>query len=489
MASKARARRKVDGNSKPSRNGFLDRTTFRTSREMDFFSAKELVNQTGHEVGDWPLVFIKEAIDNALDACEEADIPPVIDVATDAAGITVADNGPGLPEDTLKGAMDFTVRVSNREAYVSPCRGAQGNALKTLLPMPRVLDPDHGRLIVAAHGRRHSITCCADPISQRAVIHDDVTDVPKCKNRSCGGIEKASFRSGTEVRIEWGERESAGCVMWPFDDLEPLTTNTFMDSFADRFYRFVEGFAMLNPHATVRLNWFGRTATWKATNTEWEKWRPSQPTSIHWYEQANLERLVGAYVTHDRGAGTDRLVSDLVAEFDGLSGSQKRAAVLEESGLKRVRLAELVVNDRFDSKRIGALLASMKKHTRPVKPLRLGVVGKEHLRTRLYALGVRRESFSYKRIASKNGLPYVIETAFGWLGDEAQDRRRIFVGANWSVAIGNPFRSFGSTGEGLESVLADKRAGRSEPVVFVLHLAHPRVEYTDRGKTALVVQG
>jgi DNA topoisomerase VI subunit B len=120
----------------------LERVTFCTSREMDFFSEKELVTQTGHPREEWHLVFIKELIDNALDACEEADIAPVIDVMADAGGIAVADNGPGLPESTLKGAMDFNVRVSNREAYVAPDRGAQGNALKTLLAMPLVLDPE-----------------------------------------------------------------------------------------------------------------------------------------------------------------------------------------------------------------------------------------------------------------------------------------------------------------------------------------------------------
>ena len=80
----------------------LNRTTFRTSREMDFFSEKELVTQTGHEIDDWPLVFVKELVDNALDACEETDTPPVIEVAADATGITVHDNGPGLPETTLR---------------------------------------------------------------------------------------------------------------------------------------------------------------------------------------------------------------------------------------------------------------------------------------------------------------------------------------------------------------------------------------------------
>jgi DNA topoisomerase VI subunit B len=98
---------------------------------MDFFSEKELVTQTGHSVDEWPLVIAKELIDNSLDACEESDIAPVIEVAADATGITIRDNGPGLPEDTLQGALDFTVRASNREAYVSPCRGAQGHGSRS----------------------------------------------------------------------------------------------------------------------------------------------------------------------------------------------------------------------------------------------------------------------------------------------------------------------------------------------------------------------
>jgi len=122
-----------------------ERTTFRTSREMDFFSAKELVTQTGRSVDEWPLVILKELIDNALDAAEEADIAPVIEVSADATGITISDNGPGLPEDTLLGAVDFTVRASNREAYVSPCRGAQGNAIKAILTMATVSPCDHCR--------------------------------------------------------------------------------------------------------------------------------------------------------------------------------------------------------------------------------------------------------------------------------------------------------------------------------------------------------
>ena len=117
----------------------LDRVTLRTSRLLDFCSRKELIAQTGHAVDAWPLVLVKELVDNALDACEESEISPEVSIKVDDTGVTVTDNGPGIPESTIQDVLDFAVRVSSREAYVSPTRGAQGNALKTILAVPFVL--------------------------------------------------------------------------------------------------------------------------------------------------------------------------------------------------------------------------------------------------------------------------------------------------------------------------------------------------------------
>ena len=112
-------------------------------------------------------MIVKELVDNALDACEENGVAPEIVVRADASGIMVADNGPGIPESTVEGILDFTVRVSSREAYTSPTRGAQGNALKTLAGIPYVLDPQNGRLVITS-GFSRSIACRLNPISQRA---------------------------------------------------------------------------------------------------------------------------------------------------------------------------------------------------------------------------------------------------------------------------------------------------------------------------------
>ena len=464
----------------------FERITFQTRREMDFFSEKELVNQTGHSVGEWPMVFLKESIDNALDACEISGIAPVIEVKADATGIEVRDNGIGLAEATLRGAMDYSVRVSDKEAYVSPCRGAQGNALKTLLPMPTVLDAEHGRLVLEAHGKRHQIRVSIDPISQRAVFQDDAVDVGQT--------------TGTRIRMEWASRSCTddwgSCPAWPFRPSMPVCTpaaagQRIVNDFSteSKCWHMVEGFAMFNPHATIRIDWFGWTAEYWATDAARKKWKPNNPTSSHWYEHPDMARLVAAYISHDRDCSADRLVSDFLADFDGFSGSIKRGRVLGLLGMKRSRLGDLVNGLHLDQGRVGALLDAMKQHSRPVKSKRLGIIGPHHLRARFDDIGIVPESFQYARHIEKTGLPCVIETAFGYRADDSMNHRHIYAGANWSMAIDNPFRQFGSTGEGLDTVLAQQRATRDQPIVFAIHVAHPRMQWKDRGKSSFVIEG
>src|SRR5687767_2860838 len=103
----------------------LQRDTFRTSRLLEYFSEKELTLQTGHPPHRWPEVVVKELVDNGLDACEEAGTLPEITVELKSDSITVTDNGPGLPGDVITGVLDFTVRASSKDAYISPTRGAQ----------------------------------------------------------------------------------------------------------------------------------------------------------------------------------------------------------------------------------------------------------------------------------------------------------------------------------------------------------------------------
>ena len=147
-----------------------------------------------------------------------------------------------------------------------------------------------------------------------------------------------------------------------------------------------------------------------------------------------------------------RTVREFVSEFRGLSGSAKQKLVLEEVGASRLSLPEFFGNgDRVNNGRIAKLLAAMQRQSRPVKPKDLGLIGKDHLAARFKAAGADLETFRYRRtFGETDGIPDVIETAFGWCPDGA-NKRRIITGVNWSPAIGNPFRSLGAYGESLDS--------------------------------------
>ena len=205
----------------------IQRTTFSTSRLLEFCSRKELVAQTGHEPDDWPSVIIKELVDNGIDAAEESGIAPVIRVTVARGKIRVRDNGPGIPPETVASILDFSTRTSSREAYVAPDRGRQGNALKTIIAMPFALSGEDGRVEIVARGIRHEITFSVDRIAQQPVIDHQQHQ-----------LDGASVRTGTSITLHWPE--------FSCSDLE--------DAGRD-FLPLVQRFTDLNPHLSLCATW------------------------------------------------------------------------------------------------------------------------------------------------------------------------------------------------------------------------------------------
>jgi DNA topoisomerase VI subunit B len=363
-----------------------------------------------------------------------------------------------MPAKTIESILDYSKRVSSREAYVSPTRGAQGNALKTILAMPYVLsgEKQQGEVEIGTQGKLHQIVFGVDRIRQE----------PKITHKA---IPAKNVKNGTFVKVYLaGSKDEKS-----------------------RFLQIADDYTFLNPHLTLTVDWFGSRTTIKATNPKWSKWLPSDQTSPHWYQVEDFERLVSAYITSDQDRGADRLVREFVAEFRGLHGSAKGKTVLEETGLTRTNLSALANGHGLEHEIIGKLLKATQKHSKPVKPAALGVIGEDHLRTRFQEVGCEMETFQYKKVAAmdSDGLPMVVESAFAWRGEQCAEPRRIITGINWSPAIGNPFRTLGTEyGAGLAALLEKKYAGNNEPIVFLLHCAHPRVRYTDRGKSAVVMK-
>jgi DNA topoisomerase VI subunit B len=424
----------------------IQRTTFSTSRTLEFCSTKELVAQTGHEPADWPLVIIRELIDNALDACEEAGIAPVIRVTVARGCIRVRDNGPGLPPETVASILDFTTRTSSREAYVAPDWGRKGNALKTILAIPLALSGDEGRVEIVARGIRHEITFRVDRIAQRPVVDH--------RQHCLSGM----VTTGTAITVHWPALASS--------DLEAAGSN---------FLPLVTSTCDFNPHLSISGTWLDaeRRGQWR-----FEAIDPGAPTSPHWYRVADLERLAGAFLSHDRERKTVRVLRDFLTQFDGLSGTAKCKTVLEDVGLQRASMDRLLLDDRdeFNHVLVARLLAAMQAAARPIKPKALGPLGKDTVAATFSTWQADPETYRYKMFTGDDyGVPWIVEAAMACLPEGRS--RQLLSGINWSPAFKDPFD--------LGFQLGNSWCGPFEPIILLIHLICPRPEFRDRGKSSI----
>jgi hypothetical protein len=434
----------------------FDREVVTISRELEYFSSDEQEKQTGYtRTSWWPAVIVKELFDNGLDSAEATGVAPEITLCWSGIRLAVADNGGGIPPEIVRKLADYSTRTSDKLAYVSPTRGAQGNAWKTILAMPYVLDGEHAKpIVIEAQGVRHQIHVSADQIVRQPSIHYQAEDLT-VKN------------GGTTVLLE---REQA-CLREGCEDPVFLP-------------RLISDYSLVNPHATFRLNDANGHAVFPARDPEWTKWSPRDPTSPHWYSHPRFLELVASYVA----AGTKLYVRDFLATFRGLTGTRARMQVLEGAGFPRgMKLEELADRERgtFDENALGRLLATMQKISQPPAPQKLGVLGKEHF---LASLPGDDRSYRYAKQlgADSLGLPYVVEAASRVTEDELL--QGLHVGLNWSVSLTNPLQdSWLPLGEGrtrgLEGLLRHQRIDlEQDPLALVLHIATPRFDFLDRGK-------
>ena len=238
----------------------LNRQTFTISRMMEFFTAKELQMQIGHWPGLWPAALLKELVDNALDACEGTGVQPNIRVVVENDFLTVEDNGPGMPRETLERSLDYAIRVSDKSHYVSPSRGQLGNALKCVWAAPFVASKsDFGCVEIVTDGHVHRIEVSLDRIAQKPVLEHTIRD--------------AVVKNGTSITMHW-----------------PNVASSLLPSGGDFFYNafwLVRQYAAFNPHARFSIQAMGETEEISADSEAWVKWSPADPTSPHWYSNVS----------------------------------------------------------------------------------------------------------------------------------------------------------------------------------------------------------
>ncbi len=461
----------------------LDRIVAKTKLGTGYFRAPDLERMTGQGRRMFAAVVLKELLDNALDACETAGVAPEVSVVVreneESYTIEVSDNAGGIPPEMIPDILDFDVKVSDKSPYVSPTRGQQGNAWKTILGIPHALG-GRGPVVIEALGIRHTIHAWIDPAEEVAVSHEMLAVEPT---------------RGTTVRVTLPSADQI---------FEPEL--------------WVRGAALYNPHAFLRLSYQGDLAgtllaeMYKPTVPTPEKFRkigPKDPTSPHWYDRAALERLIYTHIKDARDGGRDLPLGEFIRQFQGLKRPEKaKAASASLNGQVR-HLSDFVkMDERSRYSTIHLLLEAMKKESEAPMHKALGKLGKPHFQARfeqMYGI-VDPSRVWYQNVEGvQYGKPYRFEVALA----ETEDEGHLFTGINYSPAFGDPFGDMALHIEGIsafglvdflkalhvlphESIWATYgriRDAEQPHTVVAIHFVSPVVRYKDLGKSTIDTKG
>src|SRR5215217_2766811 len=388
----------------------LQRTTFEISRAAEYFDARQLSALVGVSQDEFAGVCLKELVDNSLDACETAGVSPVVGVKVeredDLIRLSVSDNGPGIPAEVVRKVLDYNIRVSDKAAYRSPTRGAQGNALKTVIGIPYALG-SREPLVVEAQGVSHRIRPWVDPAG---TVHFDYASA-----------EMLLEAGGTTVSLEMPSSRKVDEDDYLAHDFDPL--------------HWVRSFAAFNPHATVsyqaKSDGSEDTEIYKSTHEgPFKKYVPSEPTSPHWYSPESLKVLVFSHIAHARGSGRDLPLGEFVRQFQGLT-STKKAKVVCSHLPSFTHLSDFEENEDA----VAELLAAMQAESRAPKARALGYVGESHLRAFFEGIyDVNEFKYVRREGTMPSGLPFTFEFALATLDEPGH----LYCGINFSPTFGDP---------------------------------------------------
>ena len=440
----------------------LDRTIFSTSRAAEYFRVKELEKMTGQPREKFAAVVIKELKDNALDACEAAGVAPEVGIETSVVGayiiITIADSGPGIAPEIVRRILDYDTRTSDKAAYRSPTRGTQGNALKTVIGIPRALG-SKAPIIIESCGFRHEI-------KPRVLSGGDV--------RIEHEQETTSHRPGTRVTVvlpAYGQDLDAG--FW------------------------AAAFSIVNPHLSLRLGLANERVVWDfdeirqiyRSTTDFQKFIPTDPIPAHWYDAEALAQLIGAHNLHARNGSKDLPLGEFIRDnFRGLASTKKAKDVARcLPGIRHLSDFEEQPSE------VPVLLDAMQRLSTPPSHNILGAVGKDHFRERFEEwYGLSR--FWYKHLKGEMyGLPYRFEVAVA----ETDLPGALFTAINFSPTFDDPFAKVAFSVDelprfGLKDYLYKAHAlpasaNEDGPggVAVAVHLVTPAPRYLDLGKSSL----
>jgi DNA topoisomerase-6 subunit B len=424
------------------------------AKQQRSISVAEFFEKNKHLLGfDSPtrgiITTIKEAVDNSLDACEEAQVLPDIYVAVtrldkDVFRIVVEDNGPGIVPENVPFVFGKLL-YGSRFHQIRQSRGQQGIGISAAVL--------YAQLTTGVPTKIISRTGARAPAHYFELMIRTETNEPDVKVHR--EIEWDRMH-GTRVEIEFKATLAA----------------------KKRLLDYLRYTAVVNPHARIRGEIDGEPYTFERVSDE----VPSCPKAIaphpHGIEFGLLKRMAEA---------SNARLEDFLIEGFSRVGKKSAEEILGVAGLKGSRKASAL-----SSQELKSLLEAMQTVQVPPPPASqcLSPIGEE-----LIVQGIEKEyqvdfiKARTRKSSVYSGHPFIVEAALGFGGKlPAEGQAQILRFANrvpllyqqGACAITNAV-----SGVNWKAYNLSQQGLPAGAVMVLVHVASTNVPFTSESKDAV----
>lgn len=424
------------------------------AKQQRSISVAEFFEKNKHLLGfDSPtrgiVTTVKEAIDNALDACEEAGVLPdiylgIFRMEGDIFKVVVEDNGPGIVPDNIPYVFGKLL-YGSRFHQIRQSRGQQGIGISA------------------------------------AVLYAQLTSGRPTLVISRCGSDRTAFRFRIQIKTETNEPEILEKEETSWDRIHGTRIEIEFKSSLTARKRLIEYLrytSVVNPHARIRVELDGEAILFDRASDE-----PIIPPQAilphpHGVELGELKRIAAA--------SKEPLESFLVNSFSRV-GQKTAVEIIELAGLKPTKKAHTLGPEDLSN-----LQAAMQQAKVPPPPASqcLSPIGEV-----LIKQGLEKEfAFDFCSARTRpasvyHGHPFIVEAALGYGGKlESEGNARIMRFANRVPLM---YQQGACAITGSISTVNWKTYNISQsglptgPVLLLVHVASTNVPFTSESKDAI----
>jgi DNA topoisomerase-6 subunit B len=351
------------------------------AKQQRSISVAEFFEKNKHLLGfDSPtrgvITTIKEAVDNALDACEEAQVLPDIYISIKKTGpeifrIIVEDNGPGIVPAQVPFVFGKLL-YGSRFHQIRQTRGQQGIGISA------------------------------------AVLYAQLTSGIPTVVISRTGVKEPAHKFEIQIKIETNEPDIISQQTFEWDRIHGTRVQIEFKSTMSakkKLLEYLKYTSVVNPHARFRVELDDESFTFERVSQEVIACPVAIQPHPHGIEFGQLKRMAAA--------SEEKLVDFLVNGFSRV-GKKTAQDMCDKSGLKQTAKVKALATEELKN-----LLAAMQSVAVPAPPTTqcLSPIGEELIRRGLdkefqmdFVSARTRPSSVY------SGHPFVVEAAIGYGG-------------------------------------------------------------------------